>query len=150
MNGAPQAAATSSAPGPVSQREVVRFLSRPDTYPVPAPVEMVETHSSLVFLVGERVYKMKKSMSSRFIDYTALEARRRNCEREVELDRQVAPGVYLDAVPVIRREDGTLAIEGEGYPVEWLVVMKRLDNDRLLSSRLPNGVSEAEISSLAK
>jgi aminoglycoside phosphotransferase family enzyme len=150
MNGAPPAAATPGVPGPASQEEVVRFLLRPGSYPEPAPVEMIETHSSLVFLVGDRVYKMKKSMSSSFIDYIALEARRRNSEREVELDRQVAPGVYLGAVPVVRREDGTLAIDGEGSPVEWLVVMKRLDNARLMSNRLPGGVSVAEIGAVVE
>lgn len=119
---------------------VVRFLSRPDSYPVTtAAVEVVETHMSVVFLAGELVYKMKRSVRLPFVDYTTLEARRLSCEREVTLNQRLAPGVYLGAIPLLRRSDGSLSLVGSGAPVEWLVVMRRLDRDGLLDRMAARG-----------
>lgn len=119
---------------------VVGFLSRPDSYPVTAAaVEVVETHMSMVFLAGDLVYKMKRPVRLPFVDYSTLEARRLNCERETTLNQRLAPGVYLGAIPLLRRSDGSLSLVGSGAPVEWLVVMRRLDREWLLDRRIAHG-----------
>lgn len=103
---------------------IIRFLSQPGSYPVrPPSVAVLETHMSLVFLAGDLVYKMKRPVRLPFVDYTTLEARRLNCEREVTLNQRLAPGVYLGAIPLLRRADGSLSLVGSGAPVEWLVVI---------------------------
>jgi aminoglycoside phosphotransferase family enzyme len=121
--------------------EIVAFLRQPSSYPAPSAVETIETHMSLIFLVGERVYKMKKPLRLSFVDFTALDARRRNCERELELNQALAPGVYREVVAVVRRNDGRLGIGGEGKPVEWLLVMTRLDQSLLLGARIRGGTA---------
>ena len=87
----------------VDGADVVAFLSDPASYPHrPPEVEVVETHMSWVFLAGDRVFKMKKALRFPFLDFTTLESRRLNCEREVALNQRLAPGIYERVVAVTR------------------------------------------------
>lgn len=119
---------------------VFALLADPASYPGhPSKVEAIETHMSRVFLAGDRVYKIKKAMRFPFVDFSSLEQRRLNCLRELELNQALAPDVYLGVLPIAHQASGALAIGGEGDPVEWLVVMRRLDRDGLLDNALRNG-----------
>lgn len=119
---------------------VLAFLADPLSYPDrPKRVEAIETHMSRVFLAGDRVYKLKKPIRLSFLDYSTLRSRRQSCERELQLNRRLAPGVYIEVLPVMRRADGTLGLGGEGSPVEWLLVMRRLSAARLLDEAVRNG-----------
>ena len=121
--------------------EVAAFLSCPASYPHhPDEVRVVETHTALVFLAGECVYKLKRPIALDFLDCRSLEARRRNCQSEFAANHRLAPGVYLGNVPVTREADGTLAISGSGTPVDWLVVMRRLDQANALDQRIAAGL----------
>lgn len=54
--------------------EIVQFLSNPENYPdAPADVRIIETHSALVFLAGDRVYKMKRPIRLDFLDCRSLD-----------------------------------------------------------------------------
>lgn len=120
---------------------VLAFLSDPGSYANhPRCIQAIETHMSRVFLAGSRVYKLKKPIRLSFVDLTTLDARRRSCERELALNQLLAPGVYLKVVPLVRRPDGTLALGGEGDPVEWLLVMRQLSAERLLHNAIDKGV----------
>lgn len=117
--------------------EILAFLSKPETYePIPQAVEVLETHMSMVFLVGKRVYKLKRPIKLDFLDFRTLDARRESCATEVAINQALAPGAYLQTLPVMRTENGTLALGGKGDVREWLVVMRRLDSrfalDRLV------------------
>ena len=60
------------------QRDVVDFLSKPSSYGAAVePVEIIQTHVSLVFLVGDRAYKLKRAMKFPYLDFSAVEQRRR-------------------------------------------------------------------------
>ncbi|HEU5004216.1 MAG TPA: AAA family ATPase [Actinomycetota bacterium] len=83
-----------------------------------------------MFFVDDRVYKLKKPIVTGFVDFSSEEARRRACEREVELNRRLAPDVYLGLATVLGPDGATC---------EHLVVMRRLPGDRRLSSRVTNG-----------
>lgn len=108
-------------------RSKVAFLSRPESYPErPASVEVVQTHMSCVFLTERHAYKLKKPVRFEFLDFSTLAARRASCEEELRLNRRLAPGVYLDVVPLALGDDGYLALGGDGEVVEWLVRMRRL------------------------
>ena len=108
------------------QEEVLAFLSRPDTYGVSAEPIRIDTHAAVVFLAGAYAYKMKRAVRFPFLDFSTLERRRRVCEAELELNRENTPELYLDTVPVVRR-DGALKLGGEGEVVEWLLRMRRFD-----------------------
>ena len=80
---------------------------------------------SLVFVGTDTVWKLKQAVRLSFLDFTTLAARHRFCLRELALNRPAAPGLYRDVVPVVRQDDGTLAI---GAPdrrpvVDWVLRM---------------------------
>lgn len=130
---------------------VVALLSDPASFPGHLTnVEMIETHMSLVFLAGDHVYKMKKAVHLGFVDFTEPESRRQNCEREIAINRQLAPGVYEDLLAVVRGPSGQLQLGGRGDPIEWVVLMKRLDQSRLLHQLISRSeVDPAAIDRLA-
>lgn len=114
---------------------VVDFLGDPATHGDPPDgVRRVETHGAIVFLAGDRAFKMKKAVRFPYLDFSSLDKRRRACEREYELNRPHAPEIYLGVEPVTRRPDGALAIGGDGDPVEWLVVMRRFPERAVLAT----------------
>ena len=118
----------------------VRFLSNPGSYPHrPDSVQVVETHMSWVFLAGDRAYKFKKPMALEFLDHRSLAARHRNCQVEYRDNLALAPDTYLGVVALRQAPDGALSLEKAGVPVEWLVVMKRLDRDLTLEAFLKRG-----------
>lgn len=115
------------------QDEAIAFLEKPASYPDrPERVDRIETHGALVFLAGERVYKIKRAVRLPYLDFSTLERRRAVCEREVGINRLTAPELYLGTRPIMRRGNGELALGGDGEPVEWAVEMKRFDQALLL------------------
>jgi hypothetical protein len=129
-----------AAPRPDDQREVVAFLSRPDSYPGrSATVERVDTHCSSVFLVGDRAYKLKHALAFASLDYTTLERRERACWAELALNRRTAPDLYLGVMPVNRTPEGMLALDGRGTAIDWLVVMRRFAETDLFDRMADNG-----------
>ena len=108
------------------QGDVAVLLADPATYKVER-VERVETHAAMVFLAGDRAYKMKRAVRYPYMDFGTLERRRLFCEAEVALNRRTAPELYYGVQPVTRRADGRLELNGHGTIVEWVVVMRRFD-----------------------
>lgn len=110
----------------------VTFLSRPDAYrPGAGEVIRRETHMSWVFLVGDQVYKLKKPVRFPYLDFSSVARREAACRAELRLNRALAPDVYLDVVPLVDSGAG-LSIGGAGTPIDWLVVMRRLDERQML------------------
>jgi hypothetical protein len=91
---------------------------------------VAETHSAVVFFVDDRAYKLKKPVDLGFLDFRTLGARRAVCEREVELNRRLAPDVYLGVADVTAPT---------GEVCEHLVVMRRMPDDRRLASLVTGG-----------
>ena len=74
------------------QRDVIDFLSRPSSYGAAVErVDIIETHVSLVFLAGDRGYKLKRSVKFPYLDFSSAEQRRIACEAELALNRRTAP-----------------------------------------------------------
>jgi len=134
----------------VPLHEKAALLARPETYgPGVTAVETVETHMSLVFLAGPTVYKLKKPVVYPFLDFSTLAARERNCLDELRLNRRLAPDVYLGLSKITREADGTLALNGEGEVVDWLVRMRRLPAGRTLDRLIAQGtVTAAQVDAI--
>lgn len=94
-----------------------------------------ETHSAVVFFFGERAYKVKKPIDLGFLDFRSREVREQVCHREVELNRRLAPDVYLGVADVL----GT-----DGEPCDHLVVMRRMPPGRRLSTLITDGADVAQ------
>ena len=123
-----------------SLEEKVAFLADPRHYRGrPRSVATVETHFAWVFLVGARAYKLKKPVRRASMNYRTLARRERACRAELELNRRLAPGVYLRVIPLGRGRSGKL-IRGAGVRiVDWLVEMARLPDERMLDRALRAG-----------
>lgn len=116
-------------------------------------MQVETTHISWVFLAGDRAFKVKRPVTFGFLDYGSLEKRRLACEQEVELNRRLAPAVYLGVLPIILDPEGRHVLGGagsRGAAVEWAVHMVRLPaemrGDRLLERGL---LSAGKLESLA-
>jgi aminoglycoside phosphotransferase family enzyme len=127
-------------PGEIAQDQstVIAFLEDPATHGGAMP-ERIDTHAAIVFLAGDLAYKLKRAVWFPFLDFSTLDRRRAACEAEVRLNRRTAPEFYLGCRPVTRRTDGTLVLDGDGMPVEWIVVMRRFDQDRLFDRMAERG-----------
>lgn len=112
------------------------FLSKISAYPkLDDTVAVRETHMSWVFLTGDRVYKLKKPLRSRFLNFSTCKRREMACRAEVLLNRRLARQTYIGAVPLTVSEN-KLAIDGNGTVVDWLVVMHRLDERLMLEEKI--------------
>jgi aminoglycoside phosphotransferase family enzyme/predicted kinase len=105
-------------------------------------VVLIETHISWV-LLGREVYKIKKPITLPFLDFSQFEARERACRTEVQINRRLAPRVYLGVVPIRKRSDGRYSFCAGGPVVEWAVRMKRLDESRRADHLLAAGRLDA-------
>jgi aminoglycoside phosphotransferase family enzyme/predicted kinase len=125
--------------------------------PGEADVTLLQTHISHLFLTRDRVFKLRKAVRLPFLSFATREERNLDCLREVELNRRLAPDVYLGVAPVLRRETGgwmlgepreTLSDErgrpiGPGEPgAEHCVVMRRLPDGRDALSMIESGQLE--------
>ncbi len=135
----------------ISIDDKLAHLSSPEAYcPSPAEVIVKQTHMSLVFIAGDRVYKLKKPVRYPYLDFRSLAARERNCREEVRLNRRLAPDVYLEIAALTDEGEGRLVIGGSGRVVDWLVVMQRLPERLLLDHAIGTGrVSREDIVAVA-
>jgi len=114
------------------QPELIRRLRDPACYDHAAgPVRVIETHISWVLLTGEFAYKIKKPLDLGFLDFSSIDKRLHACCDEVQLNRRLAPAIYLDVVPIT----GTPAaphINGVGETFEYAVKMRQFPPDATL------------------
>lgn len=89
----------------------------------------VETHMSWVFLTDKYAYKLKKPNSFPHLKLDTLGERFVNAQTELQVNQRLAPGVYLELVPLVMDEENQLHLENydiSGKVVEWLIKMKRI------------------------
>jgi aminoglycoside phosphotransferase family enzyme/predicted kinase len=95
-----------------------------------APAKRIDTHGAVVFLSGDRAYKLKRAVKFPYMDFSTAERRRAMCEAEVDINRRLAPEIYLGVEPAGR---------------DWVVVMRRFDEDGLLDRMAERGQLTPEI-----
>jgi aminoglycoside phosphotransferase family enzyme/predicted kinase len=137
MTHTPELAGLGGAAGEAGvQQAVVRLLSQPEGYPhEAAAVSRIETHAAIVFLAGEFAYKLKRAIKLPYLDFSTIEKRRSALQRELEINSRTAPGLYISVLPVTRAKGPQkFEIGGEGEIADWLLVMRRFDQDALLDA----------------
>ncbi len=131
------------------QHEVIDFLSRPDSYGLcGGAVERCQTHGAIVFLAGDRAYKLKRAVRYPYMDYSTRERRRAMCERELVANRRTAPDLYLGVQAIIRDPSGHLRLAATFDPddaIDCVVVMRRFAQSQLLSELHAQGALSREI-----
>jgi aminoglycoside phosphotransferase family enzyme/predicted kinase len=123
-----------------NQREVIAFLKDPSSYGEGVDrVEVHETHVSLIFLAGERAYKLKRAVKFPYLDFSTVELRRQACEAELALNRRTAPALYGEVRGLFRSAEGGVRFAPNGAAVDWVVVMRRFDQALLFDSLAKSG-----------
>ena len=126
------------------QSEVIAFLEGRLS-----PARRVDTHGAVVFLSGERAYKLKRAVKFPYMDFSTAGRRAAMCAAEIDINRQLAPEVYLGVAPVRRSRDGGLVLGEPGETgadaVDWLVVMRRFDEEGLLDRMAARGALTPEL-----
>jgi len=112
------------------QTAAIAFLADPATYGVPS-VERIDTHASIVFLAGDHAFKLKRAVRYSYLDYATVAARERHCRAELALNRRTAPEIYEAVRALTRGPDGRMSFDGTGEVVDWVLVMRRFDQDTL-------------------
>lgn len=116
-------------------------------------VERIETHISTLLLHGGFADKLRKPLSLPFLDFASAAARQRDCEEELRLNRRTAPQLYLEVRPVLGTpEEPRIGAPGEAAgAIDWLLRMRRFDNDQLLDRLAARGaLADADIDALAR
>ena len=98
-----------------------------------APAKRIDTHGAIVFLSGERAYKLKRAVKFPYMDFSTVERRRAMCEAEIEINGAMAPEIYL----------GTEEVCTASGKSDWLVVMRRFDEDGLFDRLAGRGALTA-------
>ena len=110
------------------QRKTIAFLSRPSSYGAGIErVEIIETHVSLVFLAGDRAYKLKRAVKLPYLDFSTVAQRHEACGAELALNRRTAPALYLNLRRLARNSAGAVCFSNEGPAIDWVVAMRRFD-----------------------
>ncbi len=121
------------------QSEVIAFLTAKL-----APARRIDTHGAVVFLSGERAYKLKRAVKFPYMDFSTSARRAAMCAAEIEINRRLAPEIYLGMAPIRRDRGGELVLgepgEAAAGAVDWLVVMRRFDEEGLLDRMAARGV----------
>ncbi len=101
-----------------------------------------ETHIGIVLLLGDRAYKLKKPVRTPFLDFSTREQRLAALQRELRLNRRLAPDVYLGLADVsaVSPDGGPVA----GDPAEHVLVMRRMPADRRLATLVRSGADVDE------
>jgi hypothetical protein len=121
---------------------VTRTGTFPARFVAPDSVGIVQSHCAVVAFIGDHAYKLKKPVDLGFLDFSTVAARERACRRELELNRRLAPDVYLDVAQVL---------DGRGKTCDWLVVMRRMPASRRLATLVTQGVDvHADVEKLAR
>ena len=130
---------TNSTKKKLPLNEKVDFLKDPASYPGPtAAVATKETHMSWIFLTERFAYKLKKPVKYPFLDFSTRVKRRQDAKREVRLNSRLAGKTYIGVVRLTLDAEGALGLDAEGKPVDYLVKMHRLPEDRMLDRLLKN------------
>ena len=118
----------------MDQQDVIAFLSDGVSYGRPGTaVERIDTHISIVFLIADRVYKLKRAVSFSYLDYSTTALRERFCKAELELNRRTAPAIYLRVRAIGRGAHGDLIFD-DGAIVDWVLEMRRFSQSDLFDN----------------
>ena len=95
------------------QTAVIAFLADPASHGG-AAVERIDTHASIVFLAGDRAFKLKRAVRFSYLDYSTLALREEVCRAELALNRRTAPELYEEVCPITRDPDGAPVVRRHG------------------------------------
>ena len=126
------------------QTTLIAALRNSHAYPHQvSPIELIETHISWVVLTGEFAYKIKKAVQLDFLDFSTLDRREHYCREELRLNRQWAPQLYLEVIPICGSYDRP-SVGGKERPIEYALKMMQFPQSAQLDNQLASGLLREE------
>ncbi len=112
--------------------------------------EVIETHISWVILTGDYAYKIKKPLNLGFLDFSTLEQRHYYCQQELNLNRRLAPQLYVDVIPISGSAEQPILNSATGDPIEYAIKMRQFPQSAQLDRVLTrNELQPQQIDQLA-
>jgi hypothetical protein len=99
--------------------------------------EVVETPCALIFLSGDKAFKLKKPVDFGYLDYSTLDKRVWAIGRELAFNRETAPDVYLGVATV----EGEPVLEMRRFPQEAVLARRPEQVDGALAETLGRTVA---------
>jgi uncharacterized protein len=120
--------------------ELIQQMLLPEFYPHPVtiPIELIQTHASIVLLTGDFAYKLKKPVNFGFLDYSTVINRKHFCEEEIRLNQRGAKELYLAVLP-ISKQGHQYQFSDRGEIVDYAVKMVQFSQSALLSNMFESG-----------
>lgn len=134
-----------------SVTEIITGLENPSAYGHPTDsIQRIITGVSVVFLTGEIAYKFNKPLNLGFLDFSTLEKRKNQCEKELKYNSLISPELYLKVVAITKDHQGKISIDGAGETIEYAVKMKQIRPNATMDSLLQkNQVTAQHIQKIA-
>lgn len=116
-------------------------------------IEVCESNCAFVFLTGPYAYKMRKPIRLEgLVDYATPDKRGFYLSKELELNRVWGHDIYQGLLPVYADTKGGYCRQAHGKAMEYLLKMKQMPKEALLSDYLEKGdlLSGGEVQTLAR
>ena len=129
---------------------LIKQMQNPEFYShwVQSPIELNQTHASIILLTGDYAYKLKKPVDFKFLDFSTLAKRKYFCHQEYQLNKVISPELYLEVIPITQEAD-KFVLNGSGEPVEYTLKMRQFPQENLLINRFEQGkLTESEMEEL--
>lgn len=134
----------------MNRNEILELMSKGLFAGKPIKGKLEETNISWVLLGHKYVFKIKKPVKLSFLDYSTLELRKHNCEKELELNKRFSP-IYLSVLPISKSTDNWIIGDTQHEIVDYAVCMLKMDSNKRMDLLLEkNQVSANQIIALAK
>ncbi|MCC0179272.1 AAA family ATPase [Waterburya agarophytonicola K14] len=121
----------------VKYYRLITQMQQSSFYPhaVAENIELIQTHASYIFLTGEYAYKVKKNVNYGFLNYSTLAKRKHFIEAELQLNKKIAPELYLEVVPISDRNSKFILGDSDNI-VEYALKMRAFPQEDLFSNLL--------------
>jgi len=117
--------------------EIIGALENPSAYAHAAEsIQRIITGVSVVFLTGDFAYKFNKPLNLGFLDFSTLEKRKDQCEKEFRYNSLISPDLYMGVSTINKDDKGNIYVDGQGEVIEYAVRMKQLDPSLIMSELL--------------
>jgi uncharacterized protein len=132
--------------------KIIKWLQQPSTYKTKdIEIKTIHTHISVVILVGDFAFKIKKPVNFGFVNFTSLSQRKKFCYDEIRLNSILAKQIYLEVIPIYYNANTeNFSFEIQGKIVEYVIKMCRFSQNNLFSTLLvQNKISQKQIADLS-
>ena len=121
------------------QSETIAFLRHAESYGLDGAVEVMETHISLVFLIADKAFKLKRAVKFPYADFSTPALRLACCLKEVELNSKTAPELYIGVRRITRGASGKLCFDDTNDIIDAVVEMQRFSQEHLFDKMAEAG-----------